>query len=296
MQNIYNNLADSMVSEDFEVYCIEEVVNESVTKFHSHDFYEIHITLSGEAVFYINGDFRSISSGTILLIHHGDLHRICTQQSKYFERLFIYIKPEYLKKRSTKLSNLEKCFEPIGNTQSKILNIDIAEIIDFLRIFSEQQYTVEYGDDIIFEQALQNLLIYINKRVINDEFVVIGGKKSSSQLIDNIINYVSQNLSNDLSLDVVSNEFFISKFHLSHKFKEVTGMTFNTFVNKKRLNYSKQLLRNGIATSEVYLNCGFSSYSYFLKTFKKEFGITPKEFTSRAKKSSNLHFNDDSYK
>ncbi len=296
MQNISNVLSDSMVSEDFEVYCVEDVVNESVTQFHSHDFYEIHITLSGEAVFYINGDFKNISSGTILLIHSGDLHRICTQQSKYFERLFIYITPEYLKKRSTKLSNLGKCFEPIGNTKSKVLNIDIAEIIDFLRTFSEQQNTVSYGDDLIFEQALVNLLVYINKRVINDEFVVIGGKKSSNQLIDNIINYVNTNLGNDLSLDVVADEFFISKYHLSHKFKEVTDMTFNTFVNKKRLNYSKQLLRNGTSTTEVFTACGFSSYSYFLKAFKKEFGITPKEFTNRSNKTSNINFIDDSYR
>lgn len=296
MNSISNNLTDSMVSDDYEVYCIEEVVNESVTQFHSHDFYEIHITLSGEATFYINGDFKTISAGTILLIDSGDLHRICAQQSTYFERLFIYITPQYLKKRSTKLSNLDKCFEPIANTRSKVLNIDIVEIMDFLKIFSEQQNTESYGDDLLFEQALINLIIYINKRVINDEFVVIGGKKSSNQLIDNVIYYVNQNLSSNLSLYEVASQFFISKYHLSHKFKEITNMTFNTFVNKKRLNYSKQLLRSGIYTSEVYIKCGFSSYSYFLKAFKKEFGITPKEFTNRSNKSSNLIFNDDSYR
>lgn len=296
MDNIDNTLADSMTSEDFEIYCVEDIVDEAVTQYHSHDFYEIHITLSGHGIFYLDGAYQKISSGTILLINHGDLHRICAQKSDYYERIFIYITPEYLKKRSSKLSNLAQCFEPIGNTKSKILNIDIAEIIDFLRVFSQQKETKTYGDDLVFEQTLLSFLIYVNKRVINDEFEVIGGKKSSNQLIDDVMAYVNSNLGEDLSLDAVSKRFFISKFHLSHKFKEIMDMTFHNYVLKKRLNYSKQLLRKSKISSEIYIECGFTSYSYFLKSFKKEYGITPKEFIAKTNSSENMYFNDRSYR
>ncbi len=296
MKVIDNTLANSMVSDDYEIYCVEDFVNETITQYHSHDFYEIHITLSGESVFYLDGNYQKINSGTVLLINHGDMHRICAQESNYYERIYIYVTPNFLKKYSTKLSNLEKCFEPIGNTKSKILNINMAEIIDFLKVFAEQKETNIYGDDLIFEQNLIRFLIYINKCVINEDFEIIGGKKSSNQLIDNVIEYVNLNLCGDLSLEKVSDEFFISKYHLSHKFKEITEMTFHNFVTKKRLNYSKQLLRKQKTTSEVFSECGFSSYSYFLKAFKKEFGITPKEFTTQLAKSKNMHFTDKSYR
>ncbi len=296
MKNIDITLTDHMVSEDYEIYCVEDIIDEAGTQYHSHDFYEIHITLVGESVFYLDGIYQTLTPGSVLLIHHGDLHRICTQKSSYYERLYMYLTPSYLQKRSTKRTNLEKCFEPVGNTKSKILHVDIVEIINFLKFFSVHQETTNYGDDVIFEQSLINFLLYINKLVMNDEFELIGGKTSTNQLVNNIVTYVTANLSNDLSLDTVADKFYISKYHLSHKFKEITDMTFHSFVTKKRLNYSKQLLRKQKTISEVYSECGFSTYSYFLKSFKKEYGITPKEFVNQLNRTSNIYFQDHSYR
>ncbi|MFV0503148.1 MAG: AraC family transcriptional regulator [Lachnospirales bacterium] len=296
MIKIKNTLADSMISEDFDIYCIEDFVNETLTQYHTHDFYEIHITLSGQGTFFLDGSYQTIDAGTILLIHPSDLHRICAQNTNYFERVFIYITPKYLQRRSSNISNLEKCFEPVGNSKSKILKIEIKEIYDYLRLFAEQKETKTYGDDLIFEQNLINFLIYINKKVLNDDFKILENKVNGSTLIDNVINYINSHLSEDLSLETVAKEFFISKYHLSHKFKDVTDMTYNTYLFKKRLAYSKRLLRRKKNASEVFQECGFSSYSYFLKSFKKEFGITPKEFLKRTKDTKNLYFKDDSYR
>ncbi len=293
MKNIDYTLTDSMVTDDFEIYCVEDLVNEEVTQYHAHDFYEIHITLSGKALFYLDGVYHKIQAGSVLLIHHSDLHRICAQDSAYFERVFIYLTPEFLKRRSSKLSNLEKCFEPIGNARSKIINIDVSEIIDYLRVFMAERDTVNFGADLIFEQSLINFLIYINKYVLNEQFKIIGGRTSNNQLIDDVIQYVSLNLNEDLSLSSVADKFFISKFHLAHKFKEVTDITFHNFVTKKRLIYSKQLLRKHKTSSHIYSECGFASYSYFLKCFKKEYGITPKEFINMTN-DNNMYFNDTS--
>ncbi len=136
----------------------------------------------------------------------------------------------------------------------------------------------------------------MNKRVINNHYQGIGIEKNSSKLIDDIIDYVNANLKEELSLDAVAKKFYISKFHLSHKFKDVTEMTFHNFVLKKRLNYSKQLLRKHQSSTAVFSECGFSSYSYFLKSFKKEFGITPKEFINNSNNKSKMYFNDSSYR
>ncbi len=296
MKNIENTLTDSMVSDDYEIYCVEDLVDEDITQYHSHDFYEIHITLSGEALFYLDGGYHKIKSGSVLLIHHGDLHRICSQNSTYFERVFIYLTPSFLQKRSTKISDLEKCFTPIGNSRSKILDIDVSDIINYLKVFIDDRANIGFGTDLIFEQNLINFLIYINKCVINEKFELLGGRQNKNQLIDDVIQYVNANLNADLSLSAVSDNFFISKFHLAHKFKEITDMTFHNFVLKKRLIYSKQLLRKYKNSSRIYSDCGFSSYSYFLKCFKKEYGITPKEFINMTNANNNLHFNDSSYR
>ncbi len=287
-----NYLASFMVSDQYEIYCIEDIVEEDKTQYHSHDFYEIHITLSGQGLFYLDGVYHKIDAGSILLVHHGDLHRICAQRSSYYERMYIYITPEFLKSRSTKFTNLEKCFQPIGASKSKIIKADIVDLIEYIKVFINTPNTKNYGEDILYEQTIINLLIYLNKLVINENFEAIGDVSNKNEFITNVINYVNENLSEDLSLDTVADKFFVSKFHLAHKFKEITDMTFHNFVLKKRLIYAKQLLRKYKNSSNVYADCGFKSYSYFLKSFKKEYGMTPKEFINLSNTSTPMYFNE----
>lgn len=53
-------------------------------------------------------------------------------------------------------------------------------------------------------------------------------------------------------------------------------MPVHQYILKKRLEVCKDMTRNGIKISEVYLMFGFRDYSGFYKAFKKEFGISPK--------------------
>ncbi|MGH2322873.1 helix-turn-helix domain-containing protein, partial [Enterococcus faecalis] len=62
------------------------------------------------------------------------------------------------------------------------------------------------------------------------------------------------------------------------------------FVLKKKLLYAKQLLKEYRSASDVYLKCGFKSYPHFLKSFKKEFNMTPKEFLVQHKNNQSIHF------
>ncbi|MBD9758576.1 helix-turn-helix domain-containing protein, partial [Enterococcus faecium] len=69
-----------------------------------------------------------------------------------------------------------------------------------------------------------------------------------------------------------------------------TGFTFHQYVMKKKLIYAKHLLREYRSSSAVYSKSGFSSYPHFLKAFKREFGITPKEFLKRDTQKQLVHY------
>ncbi len=287
-----NFLANYMVSDQYEIYCIEDTVEEDKTQYHSHDFYEIHITLSGQGLFYLDGVYHKIDAGTILLIHHGDLHRICAQKSTYYERMYIYVTPEFLKSRSSKFTDLERCFNSKGSSKSKIIKADIVDLLDYIKVFVNTPNSKNFGEDVIYEQEIIKLLIFLNKLVMGDNFEDIVDVGHKNELITNVINFVNDNLDSDLSLDNVANKFFVSKYHLAHKFKEVTDMTFHNFVLKKRLIYAKQLLRRHKNSSNIFADCGFKSYSYFLKSFKKEYGITPKEFINLSINGNHMYFSE----
>lgn len=289
-KNIKHTLVDSMLIDSYEVFFTDDFVDNGITLFHSHDCYEIHITLSGNGIFYIDGVEYKLESGSILLIHSDEIHKIVSQDSDYFERMYIFITKGFLRKHSTLHTNLEQCFEPIGNMKSKVLKTSMEDIILDIIKLSKLPNKKIFGDDIRYEQDIINFLIFINKQIDNNNFALLDKPMVKNELIENIITYINNNLSNDLSLDTLSKIFFVSKYYISHKFKETTGITLQTYVLNKRLIYAKQLLIRHKNSSSIYYDCGFSSYSYFLKTFKKNFGITPKEFIKQNNEHITVNF------
>ena len=65
---------NTMISDQYEIYHVKDIVSQNKTVYHHHDFYEIHATLEGEAIFYLDGRQFTIQSGNVLLIHSRDLH------------------------------------------------------------------------------------------------------------------------------------------------------------------------------------------------------------------------------
>ena len=99
--------------------------------------------------------------------------------------------------------------------------------------------------------------------------------------------YISAHLEEDLSLSALSKEFFISKFYIAHLFKETIGLSVHQYIIKKRLSACKDALLGSIPISQLFLQYGFHDYSSFYRAFKKEYGMSPKEY-----RQSHLTVND----
>jgi AraC-like DNA-binding protein len=96
--------------------------------------------------------------------------------------------------------------------------------------------------------------------------------------ISSIMDYINENLDKELSLDTLSEKFYLSKYHLLREFKKYGGYTIHQYIHKKRLIAAKTLLREGIQVTEVCTQCGFGDYSNFIRSFKKAFGVPPKKY------------------
>ena len=100
----------------------------------------------------------------------------------------------------------------------------------------------------------------------------------SHQRVKEVVTFLRQNLSSDLSLDAISANIGISKFHLSREFKSATGMTVIEFLNLSRCAEAKRLMENGASVSEAAGTCGFANMSYFCRMFKRHFGSPPSAY------------------
>jgi len=100
------------------------------------------------------------------------------------------------------------------------------------------------------------------------------------KLLQNTIDYVMENIeSNDLTVDIIAKNIGMSRTNFYRKIKALTGMSASEFIRKIKMDRAAQLLKtNKIRVSEVRFMVGISDADYFRDCFKKQFGITPKEY------------------
>ncbi len=102
--------------------------------------------------------------------------------------------------------------------------------------------------------------------------------------IRQIVAYVEQNYFQKITLDDLAQLTYLNKYYMARLFKQHTGLAPCEFINRFRLEYSRQmLLSEDLEIEQVALNLGFHSHSYFTRCFKREYGMTPKEYISRSK-------------
>ncbi len=103
--------------------------------------------------------------------------------------------------------------------------------------------------------------------------------KGYSPIIQKVMNYIPQRLTEDLSLKTLSSRFSISPTYLSATFKKETGSTLTEFVNKKRVEHALFLLNStDLYIQTIAADCGIPDLNYFTKVFKKQTGKTPSEY------------------
>lgn len=109
---------------------------------------------------------------------------------------------------------------------------------------------------------------------------------NAEQIVGKVKEYVKDNCDKDISRAEVSRLFFIHPDYLSHIFKEYSGETFQDYVIKVRINKGKRLLNyTDLSISNVATQTGYSNTAYFAKHFKRETGMTPKEYRKYVRES-----------
>lgn len=109
--------------------------------------------------------------------------------------------------------------------------------------------------------------------------------KRDEEFLNRLIDFINHNIANP-TLDArhISEEFGISRSVLYTKIKTLTGQSVHEFVKSIRLKQSLKLLLEGRHTiSQVALEVGFNSHSYFDKCFVKQYGVGPKEYVAKRK-------------
>lgn len=105
-----------------------------------------------------------------------------------------------------------------------------------------------------------------------------------------IIYYINSNYTQNLSAKGVAKQFRICRFKFSKLFNQTTGTTFDLYVQKLRLAAATAYLKRGIPIKQACFDAGFQSESQFFRVFKKNMGITPKEYAQNNKPAPSVDY------
>jgi len=278
----------------FHYHCFEFVTKESVQDFklfheksslkeeiayHQHDLFELYYPISGNITFYVNGNDYILSPGDFIAISPGELHMQIFKEETAVEMMILLVNRTFFEELSTKNVNIQSFFKAL--LEKKLIHIhpdgDMSDSIKSSIKKLERAYN-STKEKLRYDYFLEFLYL-INNIFTSSESYSHFIKPNTK--ISSILDYIDNNLNNDLSLNVISNKFFISKYHLLREFTKYNDSTLHQYILQKRLTMAKRLIDTGQTLDMVYRKCGFESYSTFSNAFKKKFGINPKKYSTK---------------
>lgn len=267
-----------MLSSDYEIY---HYLNSDIRSIniHHHDFYEFYFFISGDVTYLIEGKSYKLEPGNIVLINSKELHQaVINSEEAYYERIVLWINKAFLKKLSNDETDLSLCFE--GFNKKNVMSTDIEQQKNIRFILNKLVDLENYqgiGYELLYKAYITELMVHINNLAFN-ESVELSVDMKKSNLIDGIIEYINNHIEEDITVDQIAEQFYLSKFHLSREFKKYTGTTIHRYIVQKKLIEAKELILKEVPIIDVYKQCGFGDYSNFFRAFKNEYGITPKQY------------------
>ena len=278
-----------MKTADFELQYKRDNYLKDV-ELHHHDFFEIYFLLSGDVTYLIESRIVHVMPGDLLLISPRELHQVIIRpEMSVYERYVLWVDPQVISRLSSEQSDLLQGLDPAhpgrGN-QLRLKPEDRSRVQRLLEQLSQEGSSDSYGADLLRTALLTQLLVTIN-RLCQQQGPWMDEDSRTNRAVTQVMNYVNLHYSEPLSLDMLAEQFYVSKYHLSHEFNRQVGTSVYHYIQKKRLLIARQLLAQGRKPSQVYSSCGFTDYTGFYRAFKSEYGVSPREFASAARQRSN---------
>ncbi len=241
---------------------------------HNHDDrLELLLIRSGTGSYIVDDECYEISAGNIVVCNAGILHDELAQTNRDLNMLSLAIDQLRLKglpENHLIPSNIKPILKMEKHFQ--LLETMFQSIFDFLSS-EEQPDTIYY-----LTQSLLSLLIHIFEN--NGEPLSEGTVEHP--VLKEIKAYIDENYSEELSLQSISDHFYISSSYLSHLFKKNMGYSPMHYIIRRRIGEAQTLLiTTDMPVTEIASAVGFDNLSHFNVQFKKFVGLSPSTYRKK---------------
>ena len=250
--------------------------------YHYHEFDKLILMLGGKVTYVVEGVTYFLKPWDVLLVQHNLIHRPIIDPSEPYERMVLWLGRDWVTAHSDPGERLDTCFDTARERGFHLLRTDGARRGQYMGIIQNLEEALrsrEFGASRLADTLCQQLLIAVNRDIISSR--TAAEARDSYRLdpkMEEVLKYIAAHLEEELSVDLLAKQFFMSRYYLMHRFKEVTGYTLHQYISQKRLLLAGELIRSGVPVMKAAEQAGFPEYSTFLRAFRKTFQVSPREF------------------
>ncbi|WP_195277039.1 AraC family transcriptional regulator [Anaerotruncus rubiinfantis] len=269
-------------------FCLETIhindVANNMQHFHWHEYMELCYIRSGVGTYYVEDKVFGVKKGDIIIINSSERHKVNFEESNPLYETVIHFYPDLIWAKENSLyefNRLKDCLyfgsqfvnkqEPYPDAQK-----DISECI--ARIEQECIGEHPFYEVVVKAQLLMLLTILARSGRIMQEKL----EHPPSEQMKEILEYIQNNLKNDLSLAVIAKQFYMNATYFSSTFKDKMGIGYYNYVVQQRIEDAKKLLeRTDYSIIRIAYECGFNSNGSFYNAFKRVAGMSPREYRKK---------------
>lgn len=264
--------------EDFRLFHLNSALKED-TAFHYHEFHKLVFFLSGQGSYIVEGRNYMLKPYDIVLVQRGAIHKAEIAADEPYERIILYISPAFLTRQSSTESSLDLCFQNAAREKSFVLRPDYDRRGTLMRLLTALELagkSTEYAHDLLERALMIQLMVELSRGVRTENYRYAAPENGGEKAAD-ILEYLHEHLTEDISIDHLAEQFYLSKYYMMRLFRERTGFTIHAYLTDKRLRLARELIAQGMTASEACYRCGYHDYSAFSRAYKKRFSVSPRQ-------------------
>ncbi|MBQ8039253.1 MAG: helix-turn-helix transcriptional regulator [Lachnospiraceae bacterium] len=263
----------------FAVYDLQKIGPSFHVSLHWHEELEIVYVYEGPLYLTIENQDYIGHSGDIFLVNSKEIHKMHVQDMnvRYGTLLFPLNSLLFQETDESTRKYLQPLYTGDMMFAHTIDNLELSGkifsiITEIVRLNKEKVPAYRFGTKALLLQILFLLFNY---------HMELSSHKShkNSTLNRDIISYISEHYTGDLTLAEIADNFHMSYKYFSRYFKNTFNTTLSDYIMKLRLERAELLLsQSELSITEISLQTGFNNISFFIRSFKKAYGMTPLKY------------------
>ena len=238
--------------------------------FHSHDYYEISLILSGHIKTILRHKSEDGTKNRLVLSAPGTPHLVFMSAPSHYARLNLYFEADFMEHCISEWGFLSRVFGKNGN----IINLTREQCS-----FCETQLNDLAKENNPFRQKLRILTLL--SHISELDGAIPEETTFSSPLVVDAVSYINQNYERPIIASELAKKLNTGRTTLMTSIKKHTGLTLSEYVMKVRVKKAIELLATGHSQEETAVMTGLGSGCGIIRAFKRCYGMTPGQYMKK---------------